>query len=49
MIKLFAWAVPVWPGALVDHTWVTTYDNRQTAQVAQAGEHYWYCWGSFQR
>ena len=52
MIKLFAWAVPVWPGALVDHTWVTTYDNRHTvydniSQVAQAREFYWYCWGSF--
>jgi hypothetical protein len=52
IIKLFAWAVPIWPGALVDHTWVTTYDNRQTtyaniSQVAQAGESYWFCWGSF--
>lgn len=52
IVKLFAWVVPVWAGAIVDHTWVTTYDNRQTvytndSQVAQAGEFYWYCWGSF--
>lgn len=51
--NLYAWAVPAFvPGAPVDHTWVTTYDNRQTAyqndqQAAQAGQSYWYCWGSF--
>jgi hypothetical protein len=36
----------------VDHTWVTTYDNRVHAypneqQVATAGESYWFCWGAF--
>jgi hypothetical protein len=51
---LFAWAVPAWPGALIDHTWVTTYDNRKTpyskvSEVAKAGEFYWYCWGSFDK
>ena len=51
--KMFAWAVPVWNGALVDHTWVTTYDNRQSpypddTAVEKAGQSYWYCWGSFQ-
>lgn len=51
--KLFAWAVPALSsGVPADHTWVTTYDNRQTvyannSQVAQAGEFYWYCWGAF--
>ncbi|MGJ4996038.1 hypothetical protein [Bradyrhizobium sp. HKCCYLR20261] len=50
---LFAWAVPAFTtGSPVDHTWVTTYDNRRTvypndAAVAAAGEFYWYCWGSF--
>jgi hypothetical protein len=50
---LYAWAVPAFTtGSPVDHTWVTTYDNRVHAypddrQVAAAGESYWYCWGSF--
>jgi hypothetical protein len=50
---LYAWAVPAFSaGSPVDHTWVTTYDNRVTvyptdAAVAAAGEDYWYCWGSF--
>lgn len=50
---LFAWVVPAFTsGSPVDHTWVTSYDNRATAysndqQVAAAGECYWYCWGSF--
>lgn len=50
---LFAWAVPAFTAnAPVDHTWVTTYDNRVTPypsieEVAAAGEFYWYCWGSF--
>jgi hypothetical protein len=53
IIKLSAWVVPAFSsGSPVDHTWVTTYDNRQTvypdvSQVAQAGESYFYCWGSF--
>lgn len=50
---LYAWTVPAYSsGSPVDHTWVTTYDNRtvvyQTdADVIAAGETYWYCWGSF--
>jgi hypothetical protein len=50
---LYAWAVPAFAAnSPVDHTWVTTYDNRATPyadvdQVAAAGEFYWYCWGSF--
>lgn len=50
---LYAWAVPAFAtNSPVDHTWVTTYDNRVTPyadvkQVAAAGEFYWYCWGSF--
>ncbi len=53
IVKLYAWAVPAFTtGAPVDHTWVTSYDNRQTvyqndAQVAAAGQDYWYCWGAF--
>jgi hypothetical protein len=50
--ELFAWAVPVWDGAPVDHTWVTTYDNRKTpypdiGAVQQQSQSYWYCWGAF--
>ena len=50
---LYAWVVPAFvTGSPVDHTWVTTYDNRvkiynTDQQVAAAGECYWYCWGSF--
>lgn len=52
--ELFAWAVPAWFEALIDHTWVTTYDNRKTpypdvSEVADAGQFYWYCWGSFDK
>jgi hypothetical protein len=52
-IPLYAWAVPAFvPESPVDHTWVTTYDNRvnvypNVQQVAAAGAFYWYCWGSF--
>ena len=50
---LYAWAVPAYASSSpVDHTWVTSYDNRVTPyadvqQVAADGEFYWYCWGSF--
>jgi len=52
VVELFAWAVPAWDDAPVDHTWVTTYDNRKTvyrddAAVVKAGQFYWYCWGDF--
>ena len=49
---LYAWAVPVETLPFVDHTWVTSYDNRITKyrdiqQVVAAGELYWYSWGAF--
>ena len=53
IVKLYAWVVPAFSSnSPVDHTWVTTYDNRQIvypddSQVMQAGESYWYCWGDF--
>jgi hypothetical protein len=53
MLLFYAWTVPAFTtGSPVDHTWVTTYDNRVTpypndAAVAAANESYWYCWGSF--
>jgi len=53
LTTLYAWTVPAFTaGSPVDHTWVTTYDNRVNAyptdaQVASAGQFYWYCWGSF--
>jgi hypothetical protein len=53
MVTLFAWTVPAFSsGSPVDHTWVTTYDNRvnpypNDAAVIAAHEYYWYCWGSF--
>ena len=53
MTILYAWATDAWfNGNFVDHTWVTTYDNTKTAyetiaDVQDAGEHYWYCWGDF--
>jgi hypothetical protein len=56
LVQLYVWALPAGSpdDFLVDHTWVTTYDNRiqgqdyQTdAAVAAAGQFYWYCWGSF--
>ena len=51
--EFYAWTVPAFAtGSPVDHTWVTTYDNRVTvydddAAVAAAGQNYWYCWGAF--
>jgi hypothetical protein len=35
-----------------DHTWVTTYDNREYSyesvkEVVDASKQYWFCWGSF--
>ena len=51
-VTLYAWAYPIFEDGPVDHTWVTTYDNRQTAyatieDVVAAHQDYWYCWGSF--
>jgi len=53
LTTLFAWTAPAFTtGSPVDHTWVTTYDNRLTAYpseaaVAAAGQFYWFCWGTF--
>lgn len=50
---LYAWAVPAYfSESPVDHTWVTTYDNRANhysdiQAIINAGQFYWYCWGSF--
>jgi hypothetical protein len=52
-VALYAWTAPAFvSGSPVDHTWVTTYDNRVDAyssdvQVAAASQFYWYCWGAF--
>src|SRR3569833_437703 len=53
LTTLFAWTAPAFTtGSPVDHTWVTTYDNRLTAYPseaaeASAGQFYWFCWGTF--
>lgn len=50
---LWAWAVPAWfSESLLDHTWVTDFDNRVTAyqtitDVISAGKNNWFCWGSY--
>lgn len=50
---LYAWTAPAfWKGNVLDHTWVTSYDNRKSnlqdiAEVVKSGENYWYCWGRF--
>ena len=50
---LYVWTFPSYfAHSPVDHTWVTTYDNRANAyqtdaDVAAAGQFYWYCWGKF--
>lgn len=52
-VTLFAWATPaVFNGNVVDHTWVTAYDNRtdkysDIQAVIDAQQHYWYCWGDY--
>lgn len=52
-ITFYAWATPAFISeSPVDHTWVTTYDNRvncyKTIQaVISANALLWYCWGSF--
>ena len=52
-VTLFAWSVPAFfQDSVVDHTWITTFDNRITpyatlVDVLRANEHYWYCWGDF--
>lgn len=52
-VKLYAWAVPgFFSASPVDHTWVTTYDNRadhlaSVRQVIAAKQCFWFCWGDF--
>lgn len=53
MTVLYAWVVPAYfSDSPLDHTWVTSYDNRinpypDIAAVKKAGQANWYCWGSF--
>lgn len=53
MTTFYAWVVPAYfTGSPVDHTWVTSYDNRahpyaDIAAVKKAGQSNWYCWGDF--
>jgi hypothetical protein len=52
-IQLSAWAVPAFMDeSPVDHTWVTSYDNRtqnfaDVAAVIAANQNYWFCWGDY--
>ncbi|RJF70348.1 hypothetical protein [Rhodopseudomonas palustris] len=52
-VTLFAWAIPAWDSeSPVDHTWVTSYDNRihgypTITEVVGAHQFFWYSWGSF--
>jgi hypothetical protein len=47
--QLYAWAVPAFiDESPVDHTWVTSYDNRtqnfaDIAAVIAANQDYWFC------
>lgn len=53
MVTFYAWASPAFFGnSLVDHTWITTYDNQKhfypdAGAVARAGQDYWFCWGDY--
>lgn len=52
MGKLYAWVNPLSFTSELDHTWVTTYDTRKfpyttLAEVIEAGEKCWLCWGVF--
>lgn len=53
MVTLFAWCCPAYTSSsTVDHTWVTTYDNRATRHpdvhaVVSAGDDFWFSWGVF--
>lgn len=52
-VTFYAWCCPAYTtGSPVDHTWVTTYDNRVTCHpdiksVVQAGQDFWFSWGVF--
>lgn len=49
--KLYAWVNPLSIDKKIDHTWVTTYAPPpiydDINDVVNAGEHCWYCWGSY--
>jgi hypothetical protein len=52
IINTFVWITPALKVAVADHTWVTSYDNREIehpniAAVKNAQELYWYCKGNF--
>ncbi|MBC3906235.1 hypothetical protein [Undibacterium umbellatum] len=53
MPTLYAWAKPAFfNGSLMDHTWVTDYDNRTQKyldinEVVANGKNYWYAWGDY--
>lgn len=53
LVRLYAWAVPgFFSTSPVDHTWVTTYDNRidrfeNVQRVVKAKQCFWFCWGDF--
>ena len=54
-MKTFIWVTPAFSRySPLDHTWVTSYDNRITSYpdihaVNSAGELYWYCKGDFHK
>lgn len=52
-MALWAWTTPAWfKDNVLDHTWVTNYDNRLISRPSAIGELkdgqlYWFCWGDF--
>jgi hypothetical protein len=55
-MELYAWVTPAFIPRIspVDHTWVTTYDSRETVyqnigEVLAANEHHWFSWGKFHK
>ncbi|MCH8620416.1 hypothetical protein [Undibacterium sp. TS12] len=55
MATLFAWTRPAFfDGFILDHTWVTDYDNRlqqfeNINDVVVNGKNYWYSWGDYHK
>lgn len=53
MTIFYGWTAPAsLVGAVADHTWVTSYDNRTNpyasiGAVTSAHEDFWFCWGMF--
>lgn len=51
--KLYAWVIPaVMNNSPADHTWVTSFDNREiefstVAEVIASDEIFWFCWGDY--